>query len=47
MKKVVSFAGFDTLFNVQPFYEAVGRIGNRYDIDEKRFGILTAKKNKL
>lgn len=36
MKKVVSFAGFDTLFNVQPFYEAVGRIGNRYDIDEKK-----------
>lgn len=34
MKKVVSFAGFDTLFNIETFYEAIGRLGTRYNIDE-------------
>jgi 2-haloacid dehalogenase len=34
MKKVVSFAGFDTLFDVQTFYTAIGRIGKRYNVDE-------------
>ncbi|AEV95731.1 HAD-IA family hydrolase [Pediococcus claussenii] len=34
MDKVASFAGFDTLFNINPFYDAVGKIGKRYDVDE-------------
>lgn len=35
MKKIVSFAGFDTLFDIEPFYDAIGRLGKRYNIDEK------------
>lgn len=35
MKKIVSFAGFDTLFDIDPFYDAIGRLGKRYNIDEK------------
>lgn len=34
MDKVVSFAGFDTLFNIAPFYDAVGKVGKRYNVDE-------------
>jgi 2-haloacid dehalogenase len=34
MKKVVSFAGFDTLFDTEIFYRAVGRLGKRYNYDE-------------
>ena len=32
MEKVASFAGFDTLFNVDTFYDAIGRLGDRYDV---------------
>ncbi|WP_444964892.1 HAD hydrolase-like protein [Pediococcus pentosaceus] len=34
MKKVVSFAGFDTLFDTEVFYRAIGRLGERYNIDD-------------